>query len=81
MQSMSGLHFQVAVEKAYSLQLRPQTGRDLSPGQKNGIQQIILLSGVPSGKASSVKMRFKVSYQLNGQPYEEQGTVPSLGIA
>ena len=81
MQTMSGLHFQVAVEKAFSLQLRPQTGRDLSPGQKHGIQQIILLSGVPLGKASSVKMRFKVSYQLDGQPHEEQGTVPSLGIA
>lgn len=81
MQPMSGLHFQVAVEKAYTLQLRPQTGRDLGPGQRNGIQQEILLSGVPSGKGSSIKMRFKVSYQLNGEPREEQGTVPSLGIA
>ena len=81
MQRISGLHFQVAVEKAYSLQLRPQTGRDLSPGQKIGVQQEILLSGVPSGKGNSVKMRFKVSYQLDGKPLEEQGTVPSLGIA
>jgi len=80
-QPISGLHFQVAVEKAYSLQLRPQTGRDLSAGQKNGIQQHILLNGVPPGKGSSVKMRFKVAYQLNGQSREEQGTVPSLGIA
>lgn len=80
-QSVSGLHFQVAVEKAYRLQLRPQTGRDLSPGQKNGIQQEILLNGVPPGKGGSVKMRFKVSYQLNGKRVEEQGTVPSLGIA
>lgn len=81
MQLVSGLHFQVAVEKAYSLQLRPQTGRDLRAGQKNGIQQEILLNGVPPGKGDSVKMRFKVSYQLNGQAREEQGTVPSLGIA
>jgi ADP-ribosylation factor-binding protein GGA len=81
MQRISGLHFQVAVEKAYSLQLRPQTGRELSPGQKNGVQQEILLSGVPPGKGDSVKMRFKVSYQLDGKALEEQGTVPSLGIA
>jgi ADP-ribosylation factor-binding protein GGA len=81
MQTMSGLHFQVAVEKAYTLQLRPQTGRDIGPGQKNAIQQEILLSGVPPGKGRSVKMRFKVSYQLDGQAREEQGTVPSLGIA
>lgn len=81
MQKISGLHFQVAVEKAYSLHLRPQTGRDLSPGQKNGVQQEILLSGVPPGKGDSVKMRFKVSYQLDSKPLEEQGTVPSLGIA
>ena len=81
MQKISDLHFQVAVEKAYSLHLRPQTGRDLSPGQKNGVQQEILLSGVPPGKGDSVKMRFKVSYQLDSKPLEEQGTVPSLGIA
>jgi ADP-ribosylation factor-binding protein GGA len=80
-ESMSGLHFQVAVEKAYTLQLRPQTGRDLKPGQKNGIQQEILLNGVPPGKGDSVKMRFKVSYHLNGKALEEQGTVPSLGIS
>lgn len=80
-ESMGGLHFQVAVEKAYTLQLRPQTGRDLSAGQKNGIQQEILLNGVPAGKGDSVKMRFKVSYQLNGRAMEEQGTVPSLGIS
>lgn len=81
MQSVSGLHFQVAVEKAYSLQLRPQSGRDLSPGQKNGVQQEIMLNGVPPGKGDSIKMRFKVSYQINGKPLEEQGTVPPLGIA
>jgi len=80
-QQITGLHFQVAVEKGYTLQLRPQTGRDMAPNQLNAIQQEILLSGVPMGKGSSIKMRFKVSYQVNGQTQEEQGNVPSLGIS
>ena len=79
-QAISGLHFQVAVEKSYSLQLRPQSGRSLGPNQRNGIQQEILLNGVPPGKGNSVKVRFKVSYQSNGQPVDEQGNVPALGI-
>ena len=80
-QAISGLHFQVAVEKSYSLQLRPQSGRTLGPNQRNGIQQEILLHGVPPGKGNSVKVRFKVSYHSDGQPVDEQGNVPSLGIS
>lgn len=80
-QAISGLHFQVAVEKSYSLQLRPQSGRTLGPNQRNGIQQEILLNGVPPGKGNSVKVRFKVSYQSDGQAVDEQGNVPSLGIS
>jgi len=79
-QPVSGVHFQVAVQKAYSLKLKPQTGRSLGPGQKNGIEQEIVLSGVPLGKGSSVQMRYKVAYQRDAQSQEEQGTVPSLGI-
>ena len=80
-QLITGLHFQVAVEKSYSLQLRPQTGRDLGPNQRNGVQQEILLNGVPPGKGSSVKIRFKVAYQNKGQTFDEQGNVPSLSIS
>jgi ADP-ribosylation factor-binding protein GGA len=80
-QPITALHFQVAVEKSYSLNLQPQTGRILGPNQKNGVQQEILLSGVPPGKGGVVKMRFKMSFQSQGQTYDEQGDVPSLGIA
>lgn len=66
--------------QAYSLKLKPQTGRSLGPGEKNGIEQEIVLSGVPLGKGSSVQMRYKVAYQRDAQSQEEQGTVPSLGI-
>ncbi|KIX06810.1 uncharacterized protein Z518_04786 [Rhinocladiella mackenziei CBS 650.93] len=80
-QRITGLHFQVAVEKIYSLQLKPQSGREMSPRSRHAIQQEVLLRGVPVGKGNVVKMRFKVAYELNGQPREEQGNVPSLGIS
>jgi ADP-ribosylation factor-binding protein GGA len=70
----------MAVEKAYSLQMKTQTSRDMSPGKQDAVQQEILLSGVPHGSGGKVKMRFKVSYVLGGQPQTEQGVVPSLGL-
>lgn len=79
-QRITALHFQVAVEKSYTLQLKPQSGRELPPKSVNSVQQEIVLNGVPEGKGNVVKMRFKVSYELNGFPQEEQGTVPSLEI-
>lgn len=79
-QRITGLHFQVAVEKSYTLQLKPQSGRELAPKSERTLRQEILLNGIPEGKGDGVKMRFKVAYELNGQKHEEQGTVPSLGI-
>ncbi len=80
-QRFTGLHFQVAVEKSYTLQLKPQSSRELTPNTRHAVQQEILLNGVPVGKGSQVKMRYKVSYELNGKPQEQQGTVPPLGIS
>jgi ADP-ribosylation factor-binding protein GGA len=80
-QRITGLHFQVAVEKSYSLQMRPQSSRELAPRAHHAVQQDILLNGVPAGKGNQVKMRFKVSYELDGQPQEQQGTVPPLGVS
>ncbi|KAJ5948615.1 hypothetical protein N7454_001922 [Penicillium verhagenii] len=79
-QPIGELHFQVAVEKSYTLQLRPQSGREIAPQQQHGVQQDMLLDGVDSGKGNSVKIRFKVSYKLGAESREEQGMVPSLGI-
>ncbi|KAJ5774470.1 hypothetical protein N7457_009366 [Penicillium paradoxum] len=80
-QPIGALHFQVAVEKSYTLQLRPQSGRDIAPQQQHGVQQEMLMDGIDIGKGNSVKIRFKVSYQLGGEAREEQGMVPPLGIA
>ncbi|KAL2013992.1 hypothetical protein VTN00DRAFT_1517 [Thermoascus crustaceus] len=78
---LSELHFQVAVEKSYTLQLRPQSGRDIGPLQQNGVQQEMLLDGIDAGKGNSVKIRFRVSYRVGAEAKEEQGMVPPLGIS
>ncbi|KAJ9201866.1 hypothetical protein DTO164E3_3304 [Paecilomyces variotii] len=78
---LSELHFQVAVEKTYKLQLRPQSGREIGPLQQNGVQQDLLLDGVDAGKGNSVKIRFRVSYKVGTEAKEEQGMVPPLGIS
>lgn len=78
---ISGLNFQVAVEKAYSLQLQPQSGKDLAPQQSNAVTQNMLVQNVPQGKGTSVRIRFKASYLLGGVPQEEQGMISSLQIA
>ncbi|RAK98416.1 VHS domain protein [Aspergillus ibericus CBS 121593] len=80
-QPLNELHFLVAVEKAYTLRLRPQSGRDIGPLQTNGVQQEMLISGVAGGKGNSVKIRFRVSYRVGNERKEEQGMVPPLGIA
>ncbi|KAL4808491.1 VHS domain-containing protein [Aspergillus unguis] len=80
-QALSDLHFQVAVEKAYTLHLRPQSGRDIAANQSNGVQQEMLLDGIDMGKGNAVKIRFRVSYRLGSETKEEQGMVPALGVA
>jgi hypothetical protein len=41
----------------------------------------MLIDGVDAGKGNSIKMRFRVSYRVGQERKEEQGMVPSLGIA
>ncbi|KAJ5157377.1 uncharacterized protein N7482_008477 [Penicillium canariense] len=80
-QPIGELHFQVAVEKSYTLQLRPQSGRDVAPQQQYGVKQEMVLDGIDNGKGSSVKIRYKVSYKLGAEARMEQGMVPPLGIS
>ncbi|KAJ5911439.1 ADP-ribosylation factor-binding protein GGA2 [Penicillium subrubescens] len=80
-QPIGELHFQVAVEKSYTLQLHPQSGREVAPQQQYGVKQEMVLDRIDNGKGNSVKIRFKVSYRLGAEAREEQGMVPSLGIA
>lgn len=73
--------FQVAVTKGFTFKLTPQSGRTLQPNQSDAVTQMITLNGVSNGQANSVKMRWKASYKLAGNLRQEQGEVPSFGIA
>ncbi|KAH0538036.1 hypothetical protein FGG08_005348 [Glutinoglossum americanum] len=81
-QSISDMTFQVAVTKGISLRLEPQSGRFLASNQKDGITQIINVNGVERGKGSTVKMRWKLSYNVaQSERREEQGEITALGVA
>jgi hypothetical protein len=41
----------------------------------------MLIDGIDLGKGNSVKIRFRVSYRIGNESKEEQGMVPTLGIA
>ncbi|KAH0356342.1 VHS-domain-containing protein, partial [Aureobasidium melanogenum] len=79
-QPITDFTLQLAVTKAFSLQLQPQSGRNLSPSQVDGIKQAIRLQGVTPGKGSAVRMRWRASYVIGGQPREESGEVSNLGV-
>ncbi|KAI4848944.1 ADP-ribosylation factor-binding protein-like protein GGA1, partial [Aureobasidium sp. EXF-8845] len=79
-QPISDFTLQLAVTKAFSLQLQPQSGRNLSPNQVDGIKQAIRLQGVAPGKGNAVRMRWRASYSVAGQSREESGEVSNLGV-
>lgn len=68
-------------EQGAQLQLEPQSGVNLGPYQKGGITQTIRVNNVPRGSGSTVKMRWKVSYIISGQPKNEMGEITSLGVS
>lgn len=48
--------------------------------QIDGIKQAIRLQGVERGKGGAVRMRWRASYTIAGQPREESGEVSDLGV-
>ncbi|KAF4556248.1 VHS domain-containing protein 1 [Elsinoe fawcettii] len=80
-QPIGDLTFQLAVTKGFTLKLEPQSSRTLAPHQRDGITQSIRLQGVPRGKGSGVKMRWKASYTLGAERREETGEIASLGVS
>ncbi|KAK4653600.1 ARF-binding protein [Podospora pseudocomata] len=76
------LHFQLAVTKGYELQLTPQSGRNLLPKQINGVKQEVKVwrSGDKLQKVEKIKLRWRVSYKLNGEVKNEMGEVPEFSI-
>ncbi|KAM5352079.1 hypothetical protein ACJ41O_004802 [Fusarium nematophilum] len=82
-QPISELHFQLAVTKGYELQLRPQTGRDLSPKQSRGVTQDVRIwhAGNHDQKVNSAKLRWRASYKLGSEAKNEMGEVAEFTIA
>nr|POE48900.1 putative adp-ribosylation factor-binding protein c25h2.16c [Quercus suber] len=85
-QTITDLTFQLAVTKGYSLNLQPQSSRTLAPKQRDGITQTIRLQGVERGKGTSVKMRWRASYNIAGkagkhEAKNENGEIVGLGVA
>ena len=63
-----------------TLQLAPQSGRNLAPNQQNGITQLIRVQGVAPGKGVSVKMRWKVTYKHGSTDKEDAGMIDGLQV-
>jgi ADP-ribosylation factor-binding protein GGA len=69
------------IQKGYTLQLQPQSSRNMAPRQQDGITQSIRLQGVERGKGTQVKMRWRASYTLGGESVNEQGELGGLGVS
>ncbi|KAJ4292928.1 ARF-binding protein [Collariella sp. IMI 366227] len=82
-QQISELHFQLAVTKGYELQLKPQTGRTLEPKQSRGVTQSINVwrAGARNQKVEAIKLRWRVSYKVNGDVKMEMGEISEFSVA
>ncbi|WPH04271.1 Hypothetical protein R9X50_00716000 [Acrodontium crateriforme] len=77
---ITDLIFQLAVTKAQTLHLLPQSSRNLAPNQNDGIAQTIRLENVARGQGTNVKLRWRVSYMLD-KLKKEQGEINDLGVS
>ncbi|PHH88026.1 hypothetical protein CDD83_8086 [Cordyceps sp. RAO-2017] len=82
-QSISGLHFQLAVTKGYELELKPQTGRDLAPKQNRGVTQEVDVwhAGNRAAKVDVAKLRWRAAYRVGLEPKNETGEIAEFAIA
>ncbi|KAL2255325.1 hypothetical protein VTK26DRAFT_3605 [Humicola hyalothermophila] len=82
-QQITELHFQLAVTKGYELQLEPQSGRTLGPGQNFGVRQMIKVwhAGNRERKVEAIKLRWRVSYKVGQELKQETGEIPEFSIA
>ncbi|EQK97846.1 hypothetical protein G6O67_001261 [Ophiocordyceps sinensis] len=82
-QPITELHFQLAVTKGYELQLKPQTGRDLTPKQSRGVTQEVDVwhAGSRTRRVESAKLRWRAAYRVGAEQRSETGEVPEFSIA
>ncbi|KAM0261306.1 hypothetical protein ACHAQJ_002337 [Trichoderma viride] len=82
-QPINELHFQLAVTKGYELQLKPQTGRALSPKQSRGVTQEVDVwhTGNKNQRVESVKLRWRMSYKVGEEMKSEMGEIAEFSLA
>ncbi|KAM0511578.1 hypothetical protein ACHAPE_009728 [Trichoderma viride] len=82
-QPINELHFQLAVTKGYELQLKPQTGRALSPKQSRGVTQEVDVwhTGNKNQRVESVKLRWRASYKVGEEVKNETGEIAEFSLA
>ncbi|KAL7923216.1 VHS domain-containing protein [Trichoderma austrokoningii] len=82
-QPINELHFQLAVTKGYELQLKPQTGRALSPKQSRGVTQEVDVwhAGNRNQRVESVKLRWRASYRVGEEVRNEMGEIAEFSLA
>ncbi|KAL7951225.1 VHS domain-containing protein [Trichoderma barbatum] len=82
-QPINELHFQLAVTKGYELQLKPQTGRSLSPKQSRGVTQEVDVwhTGNKNQRVDSVKLRWRASYKVGEEVKNEMGEIAEFSLA
>ncbi|KAL6898804.1 VHS domain-containing protein [Trichoderma evansii] len=82
-QPINELHFQLAVTKGYELQLKPQTGRALSPKQSRGVTQEVDVwhAGNRNQRVESVKLRWRASYKVGEEVKNEMGEIAEFSLA
>ena len=69
--AMSSLTFRVAVPKSLQLQLNPQSGQVLAPFSKRSVTQSLSINN-PT-RQQPVRIKYHVSYVVDGRTIEEQG--------
>ncbi|KAF8631901.1 hypothetical protein AX15_002159 [Amanita polypyramis BW_CC] len=65
--SAIGINFQAAVPKTQQLQMLPMSSSNVSPGAVE-TQQMRVIASV----ASTIRLRLRISYTINGQAYQDQ---------
>lgn len=70
--TISQLNFQLAVPKSFSLNMEPQSGTSLQPFGTPVTQSINITPSVPQ------KLRWKVSYMMNGAIQNQDGQLDNL---
>lgn len=82
-QALEDIDFQVAVPKTMQVQLEAASGKTLRSHQSSGVTQTLSLTssarpppgGAGAGASWTVKLRYKITYVVQGQQKVEQGQV------